>query len=214
MKDELFEIPDEILSRYKLLDKVLDPQKNSISPVIIKERYKGYTSKSNIFSDSSDSLFLYIPIWRLIYMSLLTLGLYDLYWMYKNWSYSEKNKFMPFRALLKGICGIIFIYRLLKYIKQNEVINIIKKAQFSPLLLASGWILFVILGYTTILYGASSYYLFGILISLPRLFFLIPIQKYINKVNESVFPKPAYYRWSIGQTACLVFGSLQWLFLL
>jgi hypothetical protein len=32
-------------------------------------------------------LFLHIPIGRLIFMSIMSFGLYEMYWIYKNWEY-------------------------------------------------------------------------------------------------------------------------------
>ena len=34
-----------------------------------------------------EPLFLFIPVWRLILMSILTSGIYEAYWIYKNWKF-------------------------------------------------------------------------------------------------------------------------------
>jgi hypothetical protein len=40
--------------------------------------------------------------------------------------------------------------------------------------------------------------------------FLIPVQKYVNAVNERRIPGLPFYRWSSGHIVCLVFGIIIW----
>jgi hypothetical protein len=51
--------------------------------------------------------------------------------------------------------------------------------------------------------GITSVNLFGVFISAPAFLFLLPVQKHINRVNESLRARPPFHQWSVGDAACL-----------
>lgn len=57
-----------------------------------------------------------LPLWKLIFMSTATLGLYEIYWFYKNWvaiKQSEGSKIRPFwRALFCNFTAYALFRRL------------------------------------------------------------------------------------------------------
>src|ERR1051326_4300794 len=60
------------------------------------------------------AMFLYIPLSRLIIMSLVSFGLYEVYWMYRNWKFLQERDGLDINPLGRGIFGQLFVYQLLK----------------------------------------------------------------------------------------------------
>ena len=160
---------------------------------------------------TNDSMLFYIPVSRLVIMSILSVGLYPTYWMYKNWKIiksQEKSEILPF---WRGAFGIFFIHNLFEVMLYNYESKSTHKAKFSSSDLATGYILLFVVA--IIGYFVSSYlkiseilYVGSTLLQLKFLFFL-PVQNYVNKVNESIEPRPKYNKWSIGHIVCLIYGG-------
>lgn len=69
--------------------------------------------------ESQRTTFYVVSIKKLIYMTLLTAGLYGFYWVYRNWAnYRDAtgDQVIPF---LRSIVPVFFIYPLLKRIDQK-----------------------------------------------------------------------------------------------
>jgi len=170
--------------------------------------------------------FFYIPVSRLVIMSIVTIGVYQAYWIYKNWKYLKGRYNMNIAPFWRGIFGVFFIHSLLNHIIKEPEVNKIRKAEFSASGLATGWVIISILGgiFMRFLYNdiekediwdievSSTLYLLGMII-LPFLcLFFLPVQKYINSVNDSIEPRPSYSELSGGHYVCLVIGILTWIF--
>lgn len=166
---------------------------------------------------TKDTMFFYIPVSRLVIMSILTNNLYVAYWMYKNWKVIknyEKSDILPF---WRGVFGVFFIYNLFEIIPYNYESKSSHKANFSTNL-AIVWIVLALLG---TLVSKSSEWLdipslqyLGMLITFFNFMFFIPVQKYINTVNEMIEPRPMYNKWSIGHFVCLLLGLATWAFII
>ncbi len=157
---------------------------------------------------TSDPWFLYIPIPRLIFMSLITFGLYAAYWIYKNWKYLKERDGLNIMPFWRGIFGIFFIYGILKEIKNDKTLNAHTSAQFSPGALATGWIILIFIGNALGRADDISVNLFGMLLSAPTFLFLLPAQNFINQVNEARVPRPNYTPWTTGHVVVLIIGLL------
>jgi hypothetical protein len=159
--------------------------------------------------------FLYIPKARLVVMSLVTLALYQVYWFYRNWRFLKERDNLRIQPFWRAIFGIFFIHSLLTAIKNDRAGNNILPATFSPGALATGWIIFALVG-RIISWRSSDLVvnIFGLIISVSTFAFLLPAQNYINRVNESLPIRPGYFRWSAGQIVMLVYGILLWLLLM
>ena len=172
-------------------------------------------SAYNTPSASAESaMFLYIPIERLVAMSIVSIGLYDLYWIYRNWRYLKERDGLKILPFLRGTFGYFFIYSLLKTIKTDPPTNRIIQARFSPGSLATGWIILTLIGNVL---GSSPDGVVSIIatsISALSFCFLIPVQRHINALNEALPVRLAYYRWSTGHFVCLVFGIICWFLIL
>jgi hypothetical protein len=152
--------------------------------------------------------FLYIPVRRLLFMSLITLGLFEVYWVYRNWKYLKERDGLDIRPFWRAIFSIFFIYKILKEIKHDKNLNSIGKAGFSPGGLATGWIILKFLGNILSRADDITVNLFGILLSAPSFLFLLPAQNFINRINEARPSKPNYSPWSVGHAVFLVIGVI------
>jgi Prokaryotic RING finger family 1/GYF domain 2 len=157
-------------------------------------------------------LFFYIPIARLVAMSLLTLGLYEIYWMYRNWKFVKQHDNRQIQPFWRAIFGIFFIKSLLSEIKDDKTATSLLRAQFSPGGLAAGWIILTLIGTASSRSPDPAARLFGIAISSPAFLFLIPVQRYVNALNERLPQRPEYCGWSAGQIILLLVGGLLVLF--
>ena len=156
----------------------------------------------------TESLYLHIPVARLILLSIASCGIYEAYWIYKNWRFIKERQSLNIQPFWRGIFGIFFFYSLLKEISNDNEASAILKPSFSPGGLTMGWVIFVILAN---LIGRTP----GIAASIiafvmPSYLFLVPVQNYINSVTEKRSPSVSYYGWSSGHVVCLTIGIIVW----
>lgn len=166
---------------------------------------------------NSSPLFLYIPAWQLIILSVISFGVYQSYWIYKNWRYLKEREGLKIQPFWRGVFGILFCHRLLSRIHKDRTINSTKQASFSPNLLATIWVFLIIT--SNLLYGrltgmggpGPAIHLSALLI-LSSLCF-VPAQNYVNSVTKIELPNEDFYKWSLGHTLCLLLGFANWIFL-
>jgi hypothetical protein len=166
--------------------------------------------KEEISSFKKDSKFFYIPVIRLVYMSIVSLGLYEAYWIYKNWKYFKERYNLRIHPFWRGVFGVFTCHSLMKAIRNDNEVNTIRKARFSAPVLATGWVIFTVLG--NILASADDFIvsILGFIIAIPSFLFFLPVQNYINSVNGSILPRPKYDKWSAGHFVCLIIGIIAW----
>ena len=193
--------------------KVNTPMTLPARPPLLSASVRGNTSASQTATNAG-AMFLYIPTSRLIVMSILSLGLYDAYWIYRNWRFLKERDGLSIQPFWRGVFGLFHITSLLKMIKNDPSANSLAEARFSPGWLASGWILLMFIGNTLGRSADPTANLIGIIISAPAFLCLLPVQNYINSVNESLPRRPAYYGWTGGQLLCLVLGVIFWILFL
>ncbi len=156
-------------------------------------------------------LFLYIPISRLILLSIVSFGLYEAYWIYKNWRYLKERTHLKIMPFWRGIFGIFFCYGLLRAIHGDAEARAVRAPAFQPDMLAITWIILTLLGRGLDRVG-GIHVGFTILSGLlPTYLCLVPVQSYVNEVAKARNPQATYYKFSTGHIVCLVFGILVWL---
>ena len=173
-----------------------------------------YPATTSASTTSTGTMFLYIPTSRLIVMSIVSLGLYQAYWVYRNWRYLKERDGLRIRPFWRGVFDIFFIPSLFSTIKNDAPTNQIQPATFSPGVLATGWVILWILGYVLGSVPDRAANLVGIIISVPSFCFLLPVQNHINAVNEASPIRPSYYGWSSGHIVCLGVGIIMWILIL
>jgi hypothetical protein len=158
-------------------------------------------------------LFLYIPVSRLIVMSIVSFGIYEFYWIYKNWRYVKERDNLDISPFWRGWFGIFYCHSLLRRIHEDEEACAVQTPSFSPGGLATGWVVLRFISYVMGRAPGIAASIFAAFI--PSFLCLVPVQNYVNSVSEHRSPGQPYYRWSSGHIVCLVFGIIIWsLFLL
>lgn len=157
-------------------------------------------------------LFLYIPVARLIVLSIVSMGLYEVYWIYKNWRYIKERDGLNISPFWRGFFGIFYCHSLLRRIHEDEEARSYQQPAFTPGSLATGWVLLRILanGISRMPSVAASI----ISAFTPSFLCLVPVQNHINAVTEKRNPAQKAYGWSAGHIVCLVFGIVVWALLL
>ncbi len=157
-------------------------------------------------------LFLYIPTSRLIVLSIVSMSLYEVYWIYKNWRYIKERDGLNIRPFWRGWFGIFYCHSLLRRIHEDGPARSYAKPTFSPGSLATGWVVLLIVA--NIVGRAPSVMASIIAAFIPSFLCLVSVQNYINAVTEKRNPSQRHYGWSSGHIVCLVFGIIVWATLL
>jgi hypothetical protein len=163
-------------------------------------------------TQSQTPLFLRIPVSRLIFLSIASFGLYEAYWIYKNWRYIKERDGLNIRPFWRGVFGIFFCHSLLRRIHEDKEARSIQLPTFSPGGLATGWVIFIIVANIVSLAPGIAASIISALI--PSFLFLVPVQNYINSIEEKRSPGQPFYGWSSGHIVCLVIGIIIWALLL
>jgi hypothetical protein len=165
-------------------------------------------------SSDNSQLFYYVPASRLVTMSILSCGIYDLYWMYRNYLYLKKRDGLKISALWRGILGFFFCHDIFKRIAGDRMLYLNRPVKFSPYLLSSFWRALYLLLILTSFRNDPFRILLVSLFSAPlSATCLVPLQNYINEANEKLRPGQVFSPWSIADAVCLAVGLFGWFLL-
>lgn len=123
--------------------------------------------------------FFAVSLLKLAVMSVVTLGLYDIFWFYWNWRLvrlREGTRIMPF---LRAFFSIFFCYQLFRKVRSFNVTGGPGGADLMAGPLAIGWIA---LSLMSALPGN------GYLLYLLGFVFLLPVQAAVNRINAQAAP--------------------------
>ena len=133
-------------------------------------------------------------------MSFCTMGMYELFWMYKNWVLikdREKTEIMP---VLRTIFSVFFIFSLFCKIREKANSENIKN-DLKAGLLAISWIIVMYLYKMPDPYWILSTFTF---------LFIIPVQMLAIRINDTLTPghdkDEKFSPWNIA--AIIILGSL------
>lgn len=158
--------------------------------------------------DASEPLFLYIPPSRLIWLSILSGGLYEAYWLYKNWRRLKERDGLRIQPFWRGVFGVFFIHKLMERIHSDPIARSLAVPTFSPRCLATVW---VILRISAGPLGRSdNLWLNFVALLLPTFLCLLPAQQYVNAVTLLRNPSQRSHGWSTGHIVCIVMGVITW----
>jgi hypothetical protein len=149
--------------------------------------------------ESSSPIFFPVSIKKFVIMSLVTFGLYKLYWFYKNWRIYNERTGSDLWPVVRALFAFIFCYSLFKKVhKEAESNNI--KVKFLPSVAA---ISMVFLSLCSKL--PDPCWLVALISFVP----LIPIQSAINDLNKTFAPdgdrNEHFSRWNI---VGIIFGTI------
>ncbi|MDA3834154.1 MAG: hypothetical protein PF495_12235 [Spirochaetales bacterium] len=162
-------------------------------------------------NDLGHVIFFYIPISRLIFMSILSCGVYEAYWIYKNWSYlKNRDHRYHIEPFWRGWMGIFYCHSLLKTMHADRELRIEGAPRFAPKLLATIWVILILTAYAMGHNPSVNLEETMIALIIPSCLCFVPIQLHVNRVNRKVDPCANYAKWTKGHIVCLVAGLLIW----
>lgn len=119
---------------------------------------------------------------RLILLSILTGGVYEMYWFYKNWEAVKKFEGQKISPLGRTIFAIFYCKSLFRKVLESAKSHGYQNF-YSPAWLTTAYILLFLITGMGLTYSSNAVWsLVGIFGFIP----LIPIQKAINFNNEKV----------------------------
>lgn len=123
-------------------------------------------------------MFFPVSIAKLIILSLCTLGLYQVFWFYKNWCLVREREGIDIRPFWRAFFGVFFCYAMFTKIRDQQ-----SRVHDSPPLpagaLAAGWIV------TNLLWRLPDPYW---LVCFAAVFFIVPVQSAASQINAAVAP--------------------------
>ena len=150
-------------------------------------------------SEAAQPMFFPVSLLKLVVMSTVTFGIYELYWFYRNWKLIKQRTSRDIMPFWRAFFAFFFCYSFFKEVKDSAASRSVVVG-FSPGLLAVAWI-----GVTLCWRLPDPYWLVDTLAVLA----LLPVQKVVNEVNASFAPNHApNVRFSGWNIAGIVFGGL------
>ncbi len=162
----------------------------------------------NVEPRPTEPIFLYIPIVRLIVLSIISFGIYEVYWLYKNWNYFKERDSLNIYPFWRGVFGFFFCHSLLRKIHGDNEARAFATPTFTPSVLATIWVVMVVLqNAMSRVPGLAAGIIAGLL---PSYLCFVPVQKFMNEVTSRRNPTAGYYNWSPGHVLCLALGVAIW----
>ena len=139
---------------------------------------KAVVADVSLIKNNVDIHFFAVSPVKLAVLSICTLGLYEVYWFYKQWVLIKERSEPHIIPWGRALFGVIWCYSCLDFIRKDE-----RNLGVEPVLaagpLATGWIA---LSLTWRL--PEPYFLIGFLAPL----LLVPAQRHVNRINALVAP--------------------------
>jgi len=171
-------------------------------------------------TDEKAPLYYYLPLSRLVILCLVSFGLFEVYWLYRNWRFlrynrKRKTSLSFWRVIVNPFAIVGVFYQISKDQDlgvQSRYRSFTANGWFWLLTLILFW--FVSNGVVTYLSPANSF--LAILASLALLgasvWCIYPVQSFLNSVNAKLdkdFSRPTF-----GHYALVVLGVINWIIVL
>lgn len=151
-----------------------------------------------------------ISVGRLVLFSVLTWGIYPIYWFYRNWYAIKKAQSLNIWPVARGFFAIFFCHDLFKRVLRSAKDNGYTTS-YSPQWLAAAYIVMVIVGNLwgrTASLGILDLFIMAFVLGVTPLP-LIPVQRAINFNNKKIgSSQEADTKFSGGEVALIVIGIL------
>ncbi|MEY4561160.1 MAG: hypothetical protein RLZZ618_437, partial [Pseudomonadota bacterium] len=123
--------------------------------------------------------FFAVSVAKLVVLSMCTMGMYQVYWFYKNWEHIRLRDQPGIWSFPRAFFGVIFCYSCFSHIRKYGL-----KTGVTPALpagvLAVAWIL------TTFVWKLPDpFWLLGF----ASVLWVVPVQTYVNQINTAVAPE-------------------------
>jgi hypothetical protein len=143
-------------------------------------------------------VFFAVSILKLVLLSLCSLGLYQLYWFYKNWQYVKERERRDIRITWRLLVPYFYCYQLFRRVRDYDH-PALEPSSLAAGPLASGWILAIFTSFLPSPFWVVNYLGFV---------FLIPVQRRVNQINATVVPgHHRNTRFTAGNWIWLVLGG-------
>jgi hypothetical protein len=129
------------------------------------------------FDQGVEPPFFAVSVTKLIVMCLCTLGLYQIYWHYRNWRCIKERDRSKIQPALRSLFSIFFCYPCFARIRKDT--SEAGGEKIPAGLLAIGWIVVSLSSQLPDPFWLSS---------LLAFLFLIPVQQAVNRFNVQVMP--------------------------
>ncbi|MBU3006145.1 DUF3857 domain-containing transglutaminase family protein [Paraglaciecola arctica] len=138
---------------------------------------------------------------KFLILSIGTMGLYDIYWSYRNW-YAIKSKYhKDIMPIARGIFAPIWFYPLFSALRQDSLERFDKNQVMLPFFALVFAAAYLIISF------ASSYFehIFVVILGLLTSLFFLPLVVYINSLNDKYEGAYKYNsKWSLRQVVALI----------
>ncbi len=154
----------------------------------------------------AETWFLHISVARLLVMTYLSYGLYQVYWCYRNWRYLQLRDGERISPFWRAYFGIFWMHDLLGRIRRDWKLATTCPPTFPNSALASTWVVLPFLALPSRLLGETASGVIVLAFATIMPLCLVPVQVAINRANRAREPRPRMSPWTWGQWACLGYG--------
>lgn len=146
-----------------------------------------------------------LSTWKFLFLSIISLGLYPIWWMYKEWKFFKQKDGLDIWPAMRALFSILFIFSLI-----HSINNYALEKNNSKYISNTYGIVFIILTLTGRL--PEPYFLISIFLCLP----LIPILALINqiKTEDEQINVLENKRFNGKQIVLIILGTIFWILLI
>lgn len=150
-------------------------------------------------AESAETPFFPVSVAKLLVLSICTLGLYEVYWFYKNWQRIKAREGSDISPVPRALFSVFYCYPCFARIRDFEAPTLAKSALAAGPL-ATAWII------TTLLHKLPDPFW---LVSMFAVGFVAPVQAHANRINAACSPDhDPNSRFSFWNWVAVVLGSL------
>jgi len=152
--------------------------------------------------------YFHIALGRHVMMTVLCAGLYEPYWMYRNWLYVRRHDDFRVQPLMRAWLWPASVYGLLARMRDDR-----RLASVGAPKLASGPLVMVMLVTLAAMwiFGAEDSSMADVVTPMCFVANTVAfalVQRHLNRANAARHPRPRHAPWTAGQFVCLLAGLL------
>ena len=138
-----------------------------------------------------EPIYFHIPMSRLVFSYLFTLGFYGVYWLFKNWSFLRyKRKGKTGTSFLRDSGNPLLIVNVFSQISYDRELNSAARSERDFAFYGWMWLIFYWLCIFFLLFGSKLspgiHWLMQTVTYLIPLWFLVKVQRYVNQANSKL----------------------------